>query len=372
MPDVSDDMLRPGLGHNNPPSPVEILRARLTEEQAELIQRCNELLSMEDRLPAVMDDEWEGKLTEAIKSCAKFTKHSEAARLQENEQYRELIAASDGFFKGLSGRIDALKAKMNKDYLTPYQQKKKDEEQARRDAAAAEARRLADEQARLAREEQARVAEAKRKEAAAKAEAERIERERVEAERRREEEARREAERQEAARREAERLATEAKSREERAAAAAARLKADREAAEAKAKADHEAAEAKAKADREAAEARAAFEQAAAARADQERQARESREAADKARAERAAADKAAAAKAADMSRVRTDHGAVSSLRTTWHHRVVDAAKVPREYLAVHEPSIVAAIRSATTKGGKCELRIPGVEIYSRTESVTR
>lgn len=372
MPDVSDNLMGPGLGHNNPPSPTEILRAHLQETYGDLIKRCNELLAMEGRLPEAMDDEWEAKIIEAIKSCTKFSRNSEVTRLSANEPHRALIAATDGFFKGMSDKVDDLKKKMTKDYLTPYQQKRADEEKARRDAAAAEAKRLADEQARQAREEAARLAEARRQEAAAKAEAERIERERLEAERRRAEEARRETERAENARREAERLAAEAKSREERAAAAAARLKADREAAEAKAKADKEAAEAKAKADREAAEAKAAIEKAAAERAEQERQVQEARDAAEKAKVEKAKADKEAAAKAADMSRTRTDLGAVASLRTEWKHNIIDLDKVPRAYCKVHEPLITAAIRAATTADGKCDLVIPGVEIFPVTNSVTR
>ena len=376
MPDTTliSDSTRAGVGHNNPPSPIEMLRVRLNEEQAALIRRCDELLGMEARLPDVMDDDWEAKLTEAVKACGKFTKHSEAARLQENEQYRELIAASDGFFKGLSCKVDGLKATINDKHLTPYKLKKKEEEQARRDAAAAEAKRVADEQARLAREEAARLAEVKRQEAAAKAEADRIERERQEAERRRAEAARVEAERAEAARRDAERQAAEATSREERAAAQAARLRADREAAEAKAEANREEAQAKAEADRAAAAAQAAIDAAAAERAEQERQAREAREAADKARGERAKADKAASAKAADMSRTRTDLGAVSSLKTEWKHRLIEGQedKIPRAYLEVCTPAIVAAIRAATTKDGKCELRIPGVEIYPVHTTVTR
>jgi chromosome segregation ATPase len=380
MPDVTDALLKPddparhGLGGNNPPSPIEILRGDLNEKHAALIARHRELLTMEAALPETMDDEWEAKLTEHVKSCGKFTKASEAQRLHTNESFRELIAASDGFFKGMSAKVDALKDRINEKHLTPYKLRKKDEEQARRDAAAAEAKRIADEQARLAREEAARLAEAKRREEEARRDAERIERERIAAEQRRAEEARIEAERQDAARREAERQATEAKSREERAAAAAARLKADREAAEAKARADREEAEARAKAEREAAEARAAIERAAAERAEQERRAKAERDAADKAKAERAKADKAASAKAADMSRSRTDLGVVSSLRTTWKHRVIPGQedRVPRQYLEVSDPAVVAAIAAATTKDGKCDLKIPGIEIYPVHTTVTR
>lgn len=372
MDSLTPDEARLGIGGNNPPDPIEALRVHLRETYTSLLKRCDELLAMEGRLPAEMDDDWEAKITEAIKACTKFSRNSEVSRLEANEPHRALIAATDGFFKGMSDKVDDLKKKMTKDYLTPYQQQKAEAEKRRREEDARIAKAKADEEARLAREEAARLAEAKRREDEARREAERIEREAREAEERRMAEAKREADRIERERQEAERQAAEAKNKKEREAAAAARAKAEREAAEAKAKADREAAEAKAKADREAAEAKAAVDKAAAERAEQDRQAKEARDAAAKSKAEKAAAEKSAGAKAADMSRTRTDLGAVASLRTTWKHRIVDADKVPRTYLAVNEPAIVAAIKAATTKDGRCDLRIAGVEIYPVTDSVVR
>lgn len=344
------DTLTPPLGHNNPPDPIEILRAHLRETYTPLMKRCDELLAMEARLPETMDADWEAKIIEAIKSCTKFTRNSEVTRLEANEPHRALIAATDGFFKGMSDKVDALKKKMNEHYLTPYQKKRAEEEKQRREAAAAEAKRIADEEARLAREEAARLAEAKRKEREAAEAAARAEREAKEAAERAE------RERQAAIQAEAD-----------------ARNKREREAAEKKRReAEAAAAEERRKADEAAAAARAEQERAAEARRQQEADAKAAREASEKAKADRAAADKAAEAKAADMSRTRTDLGATASLRTTWKHRVVDADKVPRIYLSVNEPAIVAAIRAATTKDGKCDLKIPGVDIYPVTSSVTR
>ena len=104
---------RHGIGGNNPPDPIEILRATLRETYADIIARSAELLAMAERLPPTMDDEWEAKISEAIKSCAKFTKNAEASRLAANEPHRALIAATDGFFKAMSDRVDKLKTKMN-------------------------------------------------------------------------------------------------------------------------------------------------------------------------------------------------------------------------------------------------------------------
>lgn len=348
--DSITDPQRHGIGGNNPPDPIEELRARLADTHAPLVARCNELLGMEGRLPAEMDDEWEAKVTEAIKSCTKFSRNSEVTRLEANEPHRALIAATDGFFKSYSDKVDALKRKLTSEYLTPYQQKKAAAEKARREAEAAEARRRQEEEARRAREEVAALAEARRKEREAKEAAERAERE-----------ARDAAARAERERQDAERQAAEAKNKREREAAEKARREAEARAATERAKVEEEARKA-----------RELEEAAAAERREQERQAKEAKEAADKAKADKAKAETSAGARAADMSRTRTDLGAVASLRTTWKHRVVDADKVPRIYLSVHEPAIVAAIRAATTKDGKCELKIEGVEIYPVTDSVVR
>ena len=344
MPDNHDAM----RGHNRPPDPIEVLRQQLADTHGPLIARCNELLGVD--LPTEMNDEEEARVSHVIKSCTKFVRNAEVTRLDANEPHRALIAATDGFFKAMSDKVEALKAKMSKEYLTPYQQKKADAEKARREAEAAEARRRQEEEAKRAREEQARLAEAKRKEREAKEAAEKAERERQE-----------EVARAERERLVAERQAAEAKNKRERDAAEKVRREAEARAAEAKRAADEEAAKA-----------RAEQWKASNERAEQEREAREAREAADKAKAEKAAAEKSAGARAADMSRTRTDLGAVASLRTSWKHRVVDADKVPRIYLRVHEPSIVAAIRSATTRDGKCELKIDGVEIYAVTDSIVR
>lgn len=342
----------PPRTHNNPPDPIEELRARLTETHAPYIERARELLGIEERLPETMDDDQEQKIQDTIKSMTKFTRASEVTRLAANDPHRALIAATDAFFKAWSDKVDALKAKLTKDYLTPYQQKKKDEEQARRDAAAAEARRIQEEEQKRARAEAVALAEAKRKQREAEEAAAAAERERLAAIARAEQE-----------RLAAERAAAEAKNKAERDAAA----KLQREAAE-------KAAAEKAKADEAARLARAEQERAAEQRRAAEADAKAARDAADKAKADKAAAEKAAGAKAADMSRSRSDLGSIASLRTVWKHRLIEGQedKIPRAYLKVHEPSIVAAIRAATTKDGKCDLKIPGIEIYPETSSVVR
>lgn len=79
-----------------------------------------------------------------------------------------------------------------------------------------------------------------------------------------------------------------------------------------------------------------------------------------------------AGAKAADLSRSRSTAGSVASLRVTWHHEVTKAEDVPRLYLGVDDGAIRAAIKAATTADNKCPLKIPGVKIFPKEESVVR
>jgi len=348
--DTETAPLNTGIGGNNPPDPIEILLAHLRETYVDYLNRAAELLAVGDRLPAEMDDDWEAKLSEQIKACTKFVRNSEVTRLAANEPHRALIAATDGFFKKQSDLVEALKTRMNAEYLSPYQRRKKDEEQRRRDAAAAEAKRIADEAAEAERVEARRLAAIKKAEDDARAERERIEREEREA-----------AEREERDRQRRAREAAEAKSAGERAAAAAAQREADEKAAAERKKRDDEAAKIKAEQDR--------LEAQRKEQEDAERRARD--EAAEAAQADNKARE-SAAAKAADMSRTRSTLGAVASLRTTWHFEVVNEDAVPREYLLVNASKIGGAVRGATKKDGTNDLVIPGVRIYSKTDSVVR
>jgi hypothetical protein len=296
-----------GIGDNLPPDPAALLAEQLAETHAPLIKRKDELLGMEERLPAACTDEdTAAKLADAIKACTAFTKNSESTRLAANEPFRLSIRTVDGFFKAGSDAVDRLKTKMGA-MLTAYQRDVADKERRRLEAIAAEERRVAQEAEKKAREE-ARIA-----------------REAREAEERRAEEARKAA----AALEGKKRAAAEAAERE-RAAAAAAEIKRQEEVA-AKARDS----------------ARAQKQEANVAKVD-------------------------AGAKAADLSRSRSTAGSVASLRVTWHHEVVKEADVPREYLSVSDRAIKVAIAAATTVDNKCNLRIPGVRIFPKEESIVR
>jgi hypothetical protein len=341
---------RDGIGANFPPDPIAELQAHLLASNEPLLARKAELLGMEARLPGeITDEDWAEKITNAVKACTAFVKNSEAARVSAKEPHLQAERAVDGFFKKVSDPVGSLKDKMSK-LLTAYDRRKADEERRRREAAAAEAARVAAEEARIAREEQARLAAIKRQEEEAKAAAAR-----------REEEARREAARTEQARQDAIRQAAEAKNREEREAAAAAQKKADEEAAAARKKADDERAAAQAEQDRLAAE-----------RAEQERIQKEARDRVAVAKQDANVALADSTVKAAELSRERTTLGAVRSLRTTWAFALEDLDLVPDTYLSLNEGAVRAAIKANTTKDNKCSLKIPGIRIYPVEDTQVR
>lgn len=295
------------IGHNAAPSDSEILRQQLEEAHKALLDRKDELLAMEARLPPTCDDaDWAAKLSDGIKACGTYVKVSESTRLAANEPFRLSIRTVDGFFKAESDKVDALKTKMG-GMLTVYQRGEADKERRRLEAIAAEERRIAKEAEAKAREEARIAREAREAEEARAAEAQRA------------------------------------------AAALAGKKRAEAEAAEKKRQA-------------EAAAAQKVLDDAAAAARDAARVQKE----------EAATAKVDAGAKASDLSRSRSGAGSVASLRTTWEFEVVDAALVPREFLSVSETAIRVAVKAATTPDNKNTLRIPGVKIFARTESIVR
>ena len=176
--------------------------------------------------------------------------------------------------------------------------------------------------------------------------------------------------REEEARQAAARAAEEARiAREEQARLAAARRAEEAAAAEA-ARLEREANDKASRA--AAAEAKAESDRLAAERVAAEAESREARDRAAAARTESSEAKADSKVKAAELTRARTDLGVVASLRTVWVFEVDDADAVPRAYLSVNEGAIRVAIKAATTKDGKCPLRIPGVRIYAKHESVVR
>jgi uncharacterized protein YhaN len=95
----------------------------------------------------------------------------------------------------------------------------------------------------------------------------------------------------------------------------------------------------------------------------------------DEAQAQRALAQVAreeAQVKAAELTRNRSTIGSVASLRTTWAFEVVNPDLVPRLYMRPDEGAIRAAIKANTDSDGRCKLKIDGVKIFEKQESVVR
>lgn len=143
------------LGHNNPPSDIEILQERLTENNKDAFDRTNKLLADAEQLPDACYDESAEQFTETIKRLMACDKFLNAQREKEKEPFLAGGRAVDGFFNVWREKVSNAKTKLSR-VLTVYQQQKANEERAAREA-----------QAKLLREKAEReIAEARRLEEA--------------------------------------------------------------------------------------------------------------------------------------------------------------------------------------------------------------
>lgn len=385
----------------------------LAAENGDLMRRLRDIEAAIARgLPARIDSQADAEKLSDLRFAVK--KWITAAKQARTSAKRPWDAIAKSFFAFFSRPIDDLEtvdAEKIGPVLTDWQEreaarKKRDEEERARIL-----REEADRKMKEAAEAETRRLEAERREREAKEAAERAERERLaaikaaeDAKRAREEEERRaieaklRAKAEETARREREvKEAAERRDREKREefeaqARAAAKAERDRiEAEEAAArKAAREAEEAAAEARRaelrrqelEAKEAarkaqeerREAERQAIAARKDIRVETRNESEAVSAAERADKNADKSeerAHAKPADLSRVRGEHGSVSSLRTFLNFRDLNRAELDLEALRYHLPlaALETAVRSYIDVGGT---RLRGVEIFEDQQTVTR
>ncbi len=358
-----------GIGDNRAPEGAALMM-RLAEEYRNLPARLEELLGSLDRAPQIITtDEQNKQASDLKKELRTLRKTAEAAREKEKEPFWTAGKQVDGWFAKIRAPAKVAMAKII-ERKTAYEREVAAVEQRRRDA-----------EERKAREEaEARAVEAERllREAAVREEEAKVAREKLE---------------REAAEREA-KAAAERKARE------AAEQKAQREAL-ARETAAKDAAERAAVAERNRAEEAERLERAAHARGIREAEEREAenrrQDAARAAAAQETAdleaavaaqkvADQAAAdavkaqrntnAKAADMSRSRSDYGAVSSLHTFWDHKPEDAAcsdpvdrgKVDLEPLRpyLNMDALDKAVKALVKAGGR-ELR--GQIIFENTVS---
>lgn len=130
------------VGHNNPPSDLEILQERLEENTKEIMLDVDELLTSAAKMPAVVDtEEQAGAFTDMIKDLRGSYKKLESTRVAEKEPYLALTRAVDGFFNVPKDKLEEAAAKLKKP-LNAYMLKKADEERIEREN---EAKRLREE-----------------------------------------------------------------------------------------------------------------------------------------------------------------------------------------------------------------------------------
>lgn len=367
--DVDNLGLPPQPGHNQPPE-EDALKLKLDELYKGLPPRLVRLLGSFDRAPAVITTDKENEDASDLKKMFReLRKEAEAG--QEKEAHGFIVGHR--LVLGWFGKIRT----PAKDAMTKLTERKTSYE---REVAAAKLLKLQAEERRLREEAEARAAEAERllreaakREAEAQAERERLAREAAEREAMAQaaQEAREEEERQ--AQREALERANAAKDAAERAAAAE-RNRAEE--AERQEKAAHERGVREAE-ERAAEEAR---REAAKIAETQKAIGLEKTEAAKKA-AKLAAGDvvkakRLAGGKPADMSRSRSDLGAVSSLHAFWDHTPVDKDcpdpvdrdKIDLEPLRPHlgMEALDKAVKSFIKAEGR---RLRGVRIFESTVS---
>jgi hypothetical protein len=131
------------IGHNQPPSVMEQIQAELSESQATIIRRRDDLLAGLDRAPeSIGNDETAGKMADFIKQLTACTKAAESARVGAKEPHLEASRAVDGFFKKITDPLASAKTKIQQ-RLDFYLREKAAAEQRRRSEEAAEMERLA-------------------------------------------------------------------------------------------------------------------------------------------------------------------------------------------------------------------------------------
>lgn len=140
------------IGHNNPPSDVEVFGERIKENHADLLARYAQLIQGAELAPETVEDEdMCQELTNHVKAMRECFKSMEALRENEKEPYLKGGRMVDGFFKFYTTKIEGFGKKLT-DRINIYQTKKAEAERQRKLAEAMELRRKAEEEQRLALE----------------------------------------------------------------------------------------------------------------------------------------------------------------------------------------------------------------------------
>lgn len=130
------------IGHNQPPTPTEILKSQLHERHQPLIDQAVALLC-EPKIAICEDEKTSGEITDLIGRLNKHRKVFEAQRESEKAPHWEACKTVDNFFKYQQDLIDKDVA-ARKPVLDKYLKAKAEEEARERkraaDVAAAEAK----------------------------------------------------------------------------------------------------------------------------------------------------------------------------------------------------------------------------------------
>lgn len=363
----------------------------LTAEYPDIVRRLKEIREGVKGLPSRIDSKEDAeKFSDVRGMIKKWVTQAKAARTAEKKPWS---AIADSFYAWFSRPIDEL-VEIDAKTVAPVLEDWQNRELARKRREEEEAARLkreeADKLAREAAEAEARKLEAQRLEREAKEAAERAERERLESIRRseeakkaREEEERKAAEAKERARLEEiarkERAAEEEEGRRQANAIGdifrgIARIVEKAEIEKRREELRRIEQEEKERARKLAEERREQERQAVAARKDIRSAARDERESMDAAIAADKKADKhedTLNSKAAELTRVRGEHGSVSSLKEFKNFRNIVRSQINWAQVGqfVSDEHLEAAIRAMLHAGIYV---IPGVEVFDDTSTSTR
>lgn len=117
MPDATAPILTQPparIGHNNPPSQVELIQQGLLDRHAKLITRKDDLLAAFERTPeTIADEETAKKIGDFIDQFTAACKVADSTREAEKEPYLSGCRAVDGWFKAITEPMTRTKATLN-------------------------------------------------------------------------------------------------------------------------------------------------------------------------------------------------------------------------------------------------------------------
>lgn len=142
---MTENMPAP-IGHNNPPSDLELLKERLSTDNVLLLDHAKALVEACDRVPEIADAESAAKVTDFIKQINGAKKKLDERRVAEKEPFLVMGRMVDIFFKPQVDALDVAKAKPTR-ILGAWMDKVAAAERTRREAEAQRLREEADQRA---------------------------------------------------------------------------------------------------------------------------------------------------------------------------------------------------------------------------------